>query len=592
MVAQTLLILLAGSLGAGRVAAPVDTLVVCPETFRPALAAWVDHRTAQGHRVAFVSPRGTSEQIRAAMHARCGATAPRFIVLVGDAAGYDPRKSALEQGQAARDTPGQVPTHYVEAKVNLRWDSELEIPSDNWYADWDHDQIPDAAIGRLPADSPAELAALAERIIRYETSLDSGDWHRRVNFVAGVGGFGSLVDGLLESGVKNLVTDRLPAEYATSLTFASWQSPYCPDPRRFCDVTLDRFNEGCLFWVYIGHGHRRWVDLLRVPDRPPYRILTYQEVNRLRAAAAPPIACFFACYTSAFDGREDCLAEEMLRQPGGPVAVIGGSRVTMPYGLAVFGRELLGACFQAGGETLGEAMLLAKRRSIEPAAAEQTARRLLDALATLVSPPPADLPAERLEHLHLINLLGDPLLRIARPQAISVVATSAADPTPTANGTADVPGALIAGPAGASAQSTDSPAGGAAQLAIQVDAPFAGRCSIELVARRDHLPIAPPRRDRFDDSPTARAQFDRVYAAANQLCWCRRVLDVAAPGALVARLDIPPGAAGPGHVRVYLAGQSTCAAGSCDVVLPAAPAAQPSAPLPAAPSAAPPAESP
>ena len=40
---------------------------------------------------------------------------------------------------------------------------------------------------------------------------------------------------------------------------------------------------------------------------------------------------FLSCYAGAIDARRTCLAAEMLRAPGGPVAVVAASRVTMPY---------------------------------------------------------------------------------------------------------------------------------------------------------------------------------------------------------------------------------------------------------------------
>ena len=568
------LLVMTSTLGAGPVRPPVDTLVVCPDGFRSALAPWVEFRAAQGHRLAFISPTGSSKQLRADLRALSPGKPPRFIVLVGDANGEpalpQARRASIDanrRGAKAVD----VPTHYIDAKINLRWKSEPEIPSDNWYADWDGDQIPDAAIGRIPADSEAELSRMVERIIRYETAPTQGAWRRRVNFVAGMGGFGAWIDGILEAGAKQLVTDKLPAEYASSLTFASWQSAYCPDPRRFCDVTIDRFNEGCLFWVYIGHGNRRWVDFLRVPEHQPYRILTYQEVDRLRAGDCPPIACFFACYTAAFDGQQDCLGEEMLRQPGGPVAVIGGSRVTMPYGMAILGRELLQSCFHADEPTIGEALLSAKRRTMEPAEDDRDSRALLDSLAMLVSPPPADLTAERLEHLHLINLLGDPLMRIQRPQPVVVSALSV-DALPISDATVDDAVTVGDGVNRGETHSNDDARDESrlrSHLAVRIASPIAGHCTIELVARRDRLPIAPPRRERFDFAGAALAKFDQTYRAANNLCWQRREREISQPGSLDVDLDAPAEATGPCHIRVFIAGEHQCAAGACDLSLPA-----------------------
>ena len=53
-----------------------------------------------------------------------------------------------------------------------------------------------------------------------------------------------------------------------------------------------------------------------------------------------------ACYTAAFDQPQDCLAEELLKTEGGPVAVYGGSRVTMPYAMGVMGTAMMDEYFK------------------------------------------------------------------------------------------------------------------------------------------------------------------------------------------------------------------------------------------------------
>ena len=150
-----------------------------------------------------------------------------------------------------------VPTHHARAVVNVKFGSEPEIASDNWYADLDDDRLPDVAIGRLTPDSPADFAEMVQKILAYERSADFGPWRRQIQFIAGLGGFGPLADAVLESSAKSLIGSGVPAPYTTTMTYGSWQSPYCPDPREFRQVTIDRLNEGSLFWVYIGHGQQR-----------------------------------------------------------------------------------------------------------------------------------------------------------------------------------------------------------------------------------------------------------------------------------------------------------------------------------------------
>ena len=143
----------------------------------------------------------------------------------------------------------------MAAKVNVLFGSEPEIATDNTFADLDGDGLPELAIGRLPADSKAEVERFVARVIEYEQdNSPNQQWRRNVNFVAGVGGFGGVIDNVIEQTTKQIITDLVPCDCQTSMTFGCWRSPYCPDPRRFSETAIRRFNEGCLFWVYIGHG--------------------------------------------------------------------------------------------------------------------------------------------------------------------------------------------------------------------------------------------------------------------------------------------------------------------------------------------------
>ena len=145
-----------------------------------------------------------------------------------------------------------LPTYKAKAKINLRWGSEPEIATDNWYADLDDDAVPDLAVGRLTADTKEELSLIVDKILAYERTDDAGPWRRRINLVAAAGRFGPLVDTAVETVTKKFLTNGIPPGYATTVTYGSWPSAYCPDPRNFHRISLGRLNEGCLFWVYVG----------------------------------------------------------------------------------------------------------------------------------------------------------------------------------------------------------------------------------------------------------------------------------------------------------------------------------------------------
>ncbi|HZL87135.1 MAG TPA: C25 family cysteine peptidase [Pirellulaceae bacterium] len=544
--------MLAGALALLLLAAdaePVDAIVVCPAQFVPALDPLLAHRHAQGHRFLYVPNMWSPEEIRGAIRNTAKEGHLKSVLLVGDA---EPAAAADKRVRARC-----VPAHRVAAKVNVKFGSEAEIGTDNWYADLDDDDLPDLAIGRLPADTPQELARIVRKILAYETALDHGAWRQRINFVAGVGGFGALTDSIIETSTKKLLTDGIPPTYQTSMTFGSWRSPFCPDPRQFHDTAVARHNEGCLFWVYIGHGQPTCLDRVCVPGNQ-FHIFDCDDCAKLKAERAPPVAIMLACYTAAYDRGEDCLAEEMLRTTGGPVAVYGGSRVTMPYAMAVMGSEMLGEYFENRPTTLGEVIKNAKRRMALPPdetrGLKNANRLLLDGIASVISPARDMLADERHEHLHLFNLIGDPLLTLSYPQEIKVETAPKAVPGTT--------------------------------LHVKVESPVSGRMVLELVCRRDVQKVSLPSRDRFDPSSASLSRLQETYQQANDCVWCRQEVDLrgrsaAEPGqAIIVQgvLAVPSEARGAAHVRVFVEGAKDYAVGAANLYIRPPEGNRPSAP--------------
>lgn len=499
-----------------------DVVVVCPAAFQTALEPWLALRRAQGRVVEVLPADRSPQEIKAAIRAVHEARPGPAVLLVGDA------EPAADEDPTIRARC--VRTYHAPARVNVLFGSEPEIATDDGYVDFDDDGVPECPIGRLPVDSAEELSRLVERILAYEHSTDFGPWRRRINFVAGVGGFGPVADTALENAAKTLLTRYMPAGFATSMTYAGPTSPYSPGPAAFQSAALGRFNEGCLLWVYIGHGSRREVDRIRTP-LGAYPILGVRDAAALAPRPQPPLACFLSCYSGAFDGADDCLAEEMLRADGGPIGVMCGSRVTMPYAMSILGQELMTSLFHDRRATLGDVLCRAKSSSVGKPRDDDESRRF-DALATMLMPMAADLEAQRREHVHLFNLLGDPLLRLRHPEDVPLLVSKEAAP--------------------------------GASLAVRGKSPIAGRATIELVVRRDRLTFAPPDCDPHDDSPSACLLRLETYRRANdpRLFGIEQELPV---GEFSFALPVPAEARGDCHVRVYVEGREAFALGSADV---------------------------
>lgn len=506
---------------------PPDAVIIAPREFLPALTPLIEFRQKQGRRFAYVPTSSRADDLRAAIRSLARGRELKYVLIVGDAEPTGRMNPAI----AARC----VPTQLVPAVVNVKYGSEPQIASDNWYADLDDDHLPDLAIGRIPADTPAELSRIVGKILAYEQNNDFGRWRQRVNFIAGVGGFSPLVDSVIETATSTLLTSGIPPTYDTSMTYGSWRSPYCPDPRLFHAMTVERHNEGCLFWVYIGHGQTTELDKVTIPGER-FHILNVNDCGKLRAQSGPPIAIMLACYTAAFDQPQDCLAEQLLKAEGGPVAVYGGSRVTMPYAMGVMGTSLMHEYFQERQPTLGEAIVAAKRKTMaridDPENPVGLNRMLLDGVAAMISPNKGELEAERREHLHIFHLLGDPMLTLAHPEEVELTAPSEVQP--------------------------------GQRLRIAGKSPLGGKGVLELVCRRDCQKTDVPLRERYDPTDKALAAYQPVYQQTLDRSWGRWSLVLPA-GEFATEITVPTNARGPCHLRLAVGNQVSYAIGATNL---------------------------
>lgn len=484
-----------------------DVLVVCPDQFRPALQRWVKYREGQEHRITIIAPGRTGFQTRQLIKSAAEKQKFKYLVLVGDTDSGDQRDKSVT-----------VPTDYIEAKVNVKFGSENEIATDSSFGDFDEDGFPDVAVGRISVHSVEELNQYIDRIIAYESEMNWGHWRRRIQLIGGIGGFGYLEDQVIQVATKRLITDLIPADYDVNMTYAGWRSPYFPDPRRFSETAIDRFNEGSLFWVYVGHGQKYGLDEVRTPFSRQ-AILDHNSVSQLNCTDGSPIALMLCCYSGAFDARQDCLAEKMMKQPRGPIATICATRVSMPYSMSVMARNMMKNCFDEKPDTIGQLFLASKRALIEEPDPNDEYRALLDGLAKWLSPSRSVLNQERVEHVHMFHLLGDPLLKLATPAPLDV----------------KVENNVVAGQ----------------QTTITTTAPVAGTATVELVYRRDRFLYSDLGRSEFPTDPRLLGRFQETYQKANQkVCWNHRV-DIDA-GEQNITIPIPEGIDGECFVRVYL----------------------------------------
>ena len=221
----------------------------------------------------------------------------------------------------------------------------MEAASDDWFVDADDDGFADMAIvGRLPARSAAQVAAMVSKIIGYEQSAGGG-WQRSV----------LLVSDRDAGGARRLCRlERAGAPDACPDTYQVTHIRRGIDPDAGAALKA-RLSEGAALVTYQGHGSvASWrLDLLTTDDVPGL-------TNGSRLPIVVALNCFNGLFQSLFP--EESLAEALVRAPnGGAVGVWASSGLTSPAWQSLMNLELYRQIFRGGWQTIGEAMRAAKQ---------------------------------------------------------------------------------------------------------------------------------------------------------------------------------------------------------------------------------------
>jgi hypothetical protein len=319
-----------------------EIVMITDASFASALTPLKSLRESQGYTVQVVDVQDvydefsfgqkTPEAIRSFLVRAAAAWAkpPRFVLLVGNATS-DPRD---HQGLGEIDF---VPTRIVSTDI-------LETASDDWFVDADDDGFAElAAIGRLPARTPADASTMVDKIVGYEQSSPEA-WHNSVLLVSDQGDSDATEFSALNDGAGGLI----PAGYQVN------HLKRAEDPTPAATLRT-RLTEGAVLVNYQGHGS---VDVWRGD------LLTAADVATLDNGSRLPLVVAMTCFSGFFHGLfpEESLAEALVREPGGgAIGVWASSGMTDARWQASMDRELLRQMFRGGWLSVGEAMRAAKK---------------------------------------------------------------------------------------------------------------------------------------------------------------------------------------------------------------------------------------
>jgi Peptidase family C25 len=312
-----------------------NLLIITNRDFFAALEPLKKLRTSQGYKVEMVdveaiydqfsfgnkSPYAVKEFLQ---YARANwKIAPQYVLLAGDAS-YDP-KNYLGFGDW-----DIVPTKLIDTGL-------METASDDWFADFNQDGVPEMSVGRLPVRSKEEAENMVARIVRYEQSSGAGeitlvaDANDGYDFEAATAQLRALVPGDIR--VVEIDRGRMGTEAKAAL--------------------IDAINRGQNIVNYTGHGNvAQWrADLLTNADAA---LLTNQ--NHLA------VFVMMTCLNGYFDDPAlSSLAEALMKTgSGGAVAVWASSGMTTADEQALMNREFYRQLFANRGIALGEAIKRAK----------------------------------------------------------------------------------------------------------------------------------------------------------------------------------------------------------------------------------------
>ncbi len=240
-----------------------DEIIIAHGDFITAIESLADHRRAQGLRVRVVDVEdvyalfngggvhpGAIRSFVAHAYANWPGRPPSLLLLVGDGnfnpKGYNPASY------------GTFVLTRIPPYLEFADPDQGEVPVDSRYGDVDWDGLPEVAVGRIPANSAAQVEGVVDKIIAYENEA-SAAWMDRVLHVADDGedlneGYSQVLDDLEQN---YLIT-------VTVVTSTVYLEDYCANPSHSpCpSATLaltQTWSAGSALLSYAGHGAvHRW----------------------------------------------------------------------------------------------------------------------------------------------------------------------------------------------------------------------------------------------------------------------------------------------------------------------------------------------
>jgi hypothetical protein len=394
----SLLLLSASNVLATDAPVPQWVVIVAPE-FRDAVKPLLDHRKAQGFQTISVLTtdmlsadelhRGDGRKLRLHVNKLCrDHKGPSYVLLVGAVWADKPEEAERTVVPPLNGGVGRMKGQ----------------PSDNGYGCLSDDHQPSVPVGRFPARAEKEATGMVQKTLAFERDHEPGAWRHRLTILAGVPAYNPLVDRMVEA-MAFARLDRLDPTWMGRAVYSNPQSRFCPPDDELQSVALKYVEEGEAWTLYLGHSNADglWGGGAHYLDRDDWA--------RLKIKRGAGVFATFGCNGCQLIGKHgEGYGVAAMRNPDGPVAVIGSHGICFAAMVQLATEGLIESAFSGKSpERLG-ASWLAIKAGLAKGKIDDLTFQLLDAVDGDGNIP---LATQRLEHLEMFTLLGDPALKVA-----------------------------------------------------------------------------------------------------------------------------------------------------------------------------------
>ncbi len=344
----------------------VEYLVIAHAAFMDALAPLIRQRESQGLRTALVDIEDLYDAFTDGMfsanairifldglleHSPSGPPSLKYVFLVGDAS-YD--YFAIR----AKDE-NFVPTWHttLEDEIQLP-DYAPTIALDDVFVYPDAgDQIPRAAVGRLPANTVETVEAYVQKVLTYESQCESQ--RLRALFIA-AHGFEAFLDRL----------SREPSAGTFQSAYIHGSGVHKED-QTIPDQVTSAFGTGLDVLYFVGHGASFMWRTGPNSSKHTTDVFTSKQIPALRNAGRYPIVFAATCFSTLFDAplhsksySDSGVGIHLVEaSEAGAIAIIGQVS-KIPVGAAdLFARDMLDVLARPETIRLGDAYLYVKQYS-------------------------------------------------------------------------------------------------------------------------------------------------------------------------------------------------------------------------------------